>query len=252
MTAVDDLLANIFDGLQPGFMGEFRSEFASWVRDSRRFREFAGGNRSKIRAKLKSARDEGGLLDVRAELQTALLLLGEERFTLEYEAYAAAKQRGPDYTVTFKTHTPFNVEVRRIRAADLGAADHAQRGQHCAGRCPERQARTHGQVDGCAVRQGRADAAKHRQPAVAGSRRGTGRLGYHQCISSAAPAGRTQGDDFFVRRGFTNTGDFLKQYGRLSGIVVRQDSETVVWLNGLARHKPPREVVTAIERLARP
>ena len=46
-------------------------------------------------------------------------------------------------------------------------------------------------------------------------------------------------DDFFVRRGFANTGDFLKQYGRLSGIVVRQSSETVVWLNGLARHKPP-------------
>ena len=123
MTAVDDLLAQIFDGLQPGVYGEFRTEFESWVRDLRRFREFAGSNRSKIRAKLKSARDEGGLLDVRAELQTALLLLGEERFTLEYEVYAAAKQRGPDYTVTFKTHTPFNVEVRRIRAADLGPAD---------------------------------------------------------------------------------------------------------------------------------
>ena len=72
MAAVDDLLANIFDGLQPGLMGVFRPEFATWVRDSRRFREFAGGNRSKIRAKLKSARDEGGLLDVRAELQTAV------------------------------------------------------------------------------------------------------------------------------------------------------------------------------------
>ncbi len=58
-------------------------------------------------------------------------------------------------------------------------------------------------------------------------------------------------DDFFVRRGFVNTGDFVKQYGRLSGIVVHQGGATVVWQNGLARHKPPREVVTAIARLAR-
>ena len=75
-------------------------------------------------------------------------------------------------------------------------------------------------------------------------------------ITGAAAALRQlaerKADDFFVRRGFTNTSDFLKQYGRLSGIVVRQGGKTVVWLNGLARHKPPREVVTAIERLARP
>ena len=57
--------------------------------------------------------DEGGLKDLRAELETAVLLLRDERFTLEYEKYVATKQRGQDFTVTFKTHTPFNVEVRR-------------------------------------------------------------------------------------------------------------------------------------------
>src|SRR6185369_2610002 len=64
-------------------------------------------------------RDENGMNDLRAELETAALLLREERFTLEYEKYAALKQRGPDFTVTFKTHTPFNVEVRRIRSLEL-------------------------------------------------------------------------------------------------------------------------------------
>src|SRR5947207_9376737 len=57
--------------------------------------------------------------DLRAELETAALLLRDERFTLEYEKYAASRQRGPDFTVTFKTHTPFNVEVRRIRSVEL-------------------------------------------------------------------------------------------------------------------------------------
>jgi hypothetical protein len=61
------------------------------VRGSRRFKAFAITYRSKIRAKLKNAREEGGMKDLRAELETAALLLREARFTLEYEKYAASK-----------------------------------------------------------------------------------------------------------------------------------------------------------------
>ncbi|MFN8465812.1 MAG: hypothetical protein U0X20_09690 [Caldilineaceae bacterium] len=254
MTAVDDLLAQIFDqifnGQQPDLYGEFRSEFGSWVRDSRRFREFALSNRAKIRAKLKSARDEGGLLDVRAELQTALLLLGEERFTLEYEAYAAAKQRGPDYTVTFKTHTPFNVEVRRIRAADLGTAE-GRAGENGGVSTPTASSPHTGKLMAVLC-----DKVGQMPPSIVNLLwlAADGRLADADITSAAAALrqlAERKADDFFVRRGFLNTGDFLKQYGRLSGIVVYQRGETVVWQNGLARHKPPREVVTAIERLAR-
>ncbi len=133
MADLDDLLDYIFDGKQPALYPEFEG----WVRGSRRFRAFATSYRGKIRAKLKNVRDEGGMKDLRAELETAALLLREERFTLEYEKYAASKQRGPDFTVTFKTHTPFNVEVRRIRSVELDDGD--------------AEART-GQVDGGAVR----------------------------------------------------------------------------------------------------
>src|SRR3990172_7973510 len=119
MTALDDLLDYIFDGKKPALYPEFEG----WVRGSRRFKAFAASYRGKIRSKLKNVRDEGGMKDLRAELETAALLLGEERFTLEYEKYAASKQRGPDFTVTFKTHTPFNVEVRRIRSLELDDGD---------------------------------------------------------------------------------------------------------------------------------
>ena len=251
MAAIDDLLANIFDGLQPGIMGGFRSEFATWVRDSRRFREFAGGNRSKIRAKLKSAREEGGLLDVRAELQTALLLLGDERFTLEYETYAAAKQRGPDYTVTFKTHTPFNIEVRRIRAADLTAVD-VRTEDPTSSSVPGAPRGHTGKLMAVLC-----DKVGQMPPSMVNLLwlAADGDLADSDIISASAALrqlAERKADDFFVRRGFINTGDFLKQYGRLSGIVVHQDVGTTVWLNGLARHKPPREVVTAIERLVLP
>lgn len=251
MTAVDDLLAQIFDGRQPGLDGEFRIEFAGWVRDSRRFREFAGSNRTKIRAKLKSARDEGGLLDLRAELHTALLLLGEERFTLAYEVYAAAKQRGPDFTVTFKTHTPFNVEVRRMRATDFAAS--AVNAGAAGGSSPPGGLHTHtGKLMAVLC-----DKVGQMPPSIVNLLwlAADGELADADITSAAAALrqlAEREADDFFVRRGFANTGDFLRQYGRLSGIVVRQGSDTVVWLNGLARHKPPREVVTAIERLASP
>lgn len=255
MGAVDDLLAQIFDqifnGQQPGLYGEFRAEFESWVRDSRRFREFADSHRTKIRAKLKSARDEGGLLDVRAELQTALLLLVEERFTLEYEAYAAAKLRGPDFTVTFKTHTPFNVEVRRVRAADLNAAE-ARTGEIGGVGTPGATSSHTGKLMAVLC-----DKVGQMPPSIVNLLwlASDGRLADSD-ITGAASALRQlaerKADDFFVRRGFVNTGDFVKQYGRLSGIVVHQGGATVVWQNGLARHKPPREIVTAIERLPSP
>ena len=119
MTTTDDLLASIFDGLQRTFYAEFEA----WVKGSRRFKVFAADYRVKIRAKLKNVHDDAGAQDLRAELEIAARLLTEKRFTLEYEKYAASKQRAPDFTVTFKTHTPFNVEVRRIRGAELEDGD---------------------------------------------------------------------------------------------------------------------------------
>ncbi len=115
MTTLDELLDYIFDGKKSALYPELES----WLRSSRRFREFATRNRTKIRAKLKNVQNEGVMKDLRAELETVALLLGSERFSVEYEKYAALKQRGPDFTVTFKTHTPFNVEVRRLRRVEL-------------------------------------------------------------------------------------------------------------------------------------
>ena len=77
MSAIDDLLNDIFDGPD----SPLYAEFEGWARESRRFRAFAATYRAKIRAKLKNARHEGGLDDLRVELETAVLLLREERFT---------------------------------------------------------------------------------------------------------------------------------------------------------------------------
>jgi hypothetical protein len=230
MTTLDDLLDDIFDGQQPAFYAEFEG----WVRSSRRFKAFATGYRGKIRSKLRNVRDDGGMQDLRAELETAALLLRDERFTLEYEKYAASKQRGPDFTVTFKTHTPFNVEVRRIRSVELDGADSEARiGKLMAVLC---------------------DKVGQMPPSIVNllwltAEREIPEADLTQAAMALRQLAEHKSDDFFTRRGFESAADFLKHYRQLSGIVVHRPGENVLWLNSLARHKVPPDIVTAIQRL---
>lgn len=209
-------------------------ELEGWVRGSRRFREFADRYRSKIGAKLKNARSEEALWDVRAELETAALLLSEARFTLEYEKYAAGKLRGPDFTVTFKTHTPFNVEVRRVRVVEFDDGGDEARVDKLVGVLCEKVRQMPPSIANLLWLASEADMSA---ADLAGA---TARL--RQLAESKDEA-------FFTRRGFASAASFLKQYRQLSGIVLRQSGETKVWLNPLARHKAPPDVVRAIERL---
>ena len=78
MPTHDTLLDDLFGGRHAAL----RAEFDGWLRGSRRFAAFAETYRGKIRAKLRHAQDADGLRDVRAELEVAALLLGEERLSL--------------------------------------------------------------------------------------------------------------------------------------------------------------------------
>jgi hypothetical protein len=229
MTALDDLLNDIFDDKESALYPEFEG----WVRESRRFKTFAALYRSKIRAKLKNVRDASGLKDVRAELETAVLLLREKRFTLEYETYGASKQRGPDFTVTFKTHTPFNVEVRRIRSVEDDEDAEARIGKLVEVLC---------------------DKVGQMPPSIVNllwltSEREISETDLTRAVNTLRQLAERKAEDFFTHRGFGNAANFLKRFRQLSGIVLRQSDETVLWLNSLARHKTPPEIGTAIQRL---
>ncbi|MGH2537540.1 MAG: hypothetical protein ACRDHL_09120 [Candidatus Promineifilaceae bacterium] len=231
MGATDDLLDDIFAGRRPALY----LEFEGWLRGSRRFRAFAGEHRAKIRAKLKNAPDEAGLQDVRAELETAALLLGDRRFSLEYEKYVASKGRGPDFTVTYKTHTPFNVEVRRLRRAELEGVD----GEATTGKFMALLVDKVGQMPPSIVNllwlTAEGELAEADLTAAA---------------SALRHLAERKEEAYFRRRGFKSAADFLKQYSRLSGIVAPKGSEIQVWQNPLARHKARPEIVTALRRLA--
>src|SRR6059036_917016 len=107
---LDDLIAYLF--------GEDHSPLAAqvglWLVSSPRFRAFAEIYRDKIRKKARGLRDDEGRRDLAFELAVALRLLDERCFAVEYESYGVG-QRAPDFRVTFRTQTRFNVEVRRLR-----------------------------------------------------------------------------------------------------------------------------------------
>jgi hypothetical protein len=111
----------VADVAGPGAPPALSRELTTWVGGSSRMRAFVDANRSKIRRKLREARDADAQRDVRAELLAAARLLGDRRLELAYEA-AGTGRGGPDFAVTFRSVTRFNVEVTRRRGPGDAAA----------------------------------------------------------------------------------------------------------------------------------
>src|SRR6476620_11818016 len=106
----DDLLSYIFGNTRL----PLAVQCAQWLGTSPRFRLFLETYRDKIRKKVRGVPAAEGYRDLQAELATALFLVEERRFSVEYEKFGVGKQRGPDFSVTFKTHLVFHVEVTRL------------------------------------------------------------------------------------------------------------------------------------------
>lgn len=226
MADLDDLL----NGVAVGDHSALYERFASWIQESRRFQAFVRTHQSKIRARLTAARNEDALQALWAELETAAVLLGDRRFTLEYEKYAATKQRGPDFTVTFKTHTPFNVEVRRLRTDKTTDASNSKLVSVICDKV--------GQMPPSIV---------NLLWLVCDNEVGeTELLNAAQTLRQLA---ERKTEDFFRQYGFKNPREFLKHYRRLSAVMLWQTGKPILWLNPLAHHIVPTDIVKVLQHL---
>src|SRR3954454_13093272 len=113
----NDLLPYIFDNTRLALA----VQFAQWLQESPRFRTFAETYRDKIRKKVRGITEAEGYRDLQAELATAYFLVSEPRFLVEYEKYGVGKQRGPDFSITYKPHIRFYVKVTRLRPSQPGS-----------------------------------------------------------------------------------------------------------------------------------
>ncbi|HMA36144.1 MAG TPA: hypothetical protein VKY74_16930 [Chloroflexia bacterium] len=236
---VDDLLAYILDQRA----SVLRGPLGGWLAASPRFAAFVETYRDKIRKKIRGLADPESSRDLQAELATAYLLLQERRFALEYEKYGVGKQRAPDFTVTFRTHSPFNVEVTRLRpAARPPGADAAPvpgdvklLNTLCAkiGQMPP-------SVPNLLVLA--AEGAPY--PAAEITRT-------MQYLKAQAAQ---QDDSFFLRRGGDGARAFLHHYPYLSAILIappdaeRAPAPALLWANPEARHALPAAIKTILQR----
>ena len=234
---IDELLTHIF-GTETHALA---AQFGQWVVSSVRFRAFAEQYRDKIRKKVRGTRDQEGLKDLTFELEIAYLLLSERRFVVEYEKGGVGKQRGPDFCVTFRTHTPFNVEVKRFRASAIGHAEEPPEYNRIASTaCQKIGQLPAGMINILAIS---SDSDRYQAADVAAA------------MAGLRTRAERKDEPFFTRRGFLGASDFLKQYQRLSAVLFHthltasDEPAGVLWPNAIARQRLPNDLRNALQRL---
>lgn len=114
-----DLMDYVFEE-QPHLLSETLLE---WMETSSRFTTFIETYRDKVRKKVRITREPESMLDLRGELEIAYCLLNDRRLTVAYEPYASKQGRSPDFAVTYRENTVFNIEVARLRVEQIEADD---------------------------------------------------------------------------------------------------------------------------------
>jgi hypothetical protein len=208
-----------------------------WMDESKPFRQFVAAYQTKIRKKARSQRDDEGRADLLCELAIANHLLQERRFTIEYEKQGVGKQRGPDFTVTYKTHTQFHVEVKRLRTATPAEQAEPQKLPNAI--CAKLGQMLPGALNILALG---ADDERYDEDAIA------------RAVRLLKQHAEQKDDGFFVRRGFAHARDFLHGYLRLGAVVVSHGlgaraAPAALWINKEARHPLPNDLATMIRRL---
>ncbi len=209
------------------------AEVGRWLVASPRFRAFAETYRDKIRKKARGARDDEGKRDLAFELGIAVHLLEERRFALEYESYGVG-QRAPDFRVTSRSRTRFNVEVRRLRPQAT----------------PDRPADLGRIIRAVCDKLGQMPPAMINVLVL-------GADGPSSAVDVLAPAmlrlqevATHKDEALFQQRGFTGTRDFLRHYQRMSGalwLAGEAGAPTAsLWRNPQARHPLPADLGRAL------
>jgi hypothetical protein len=243
----DELLTYLFDG-QSHLLAQ---PMATWLASSRRYAAFVTTFQDKIRKKLRVTQDQGNLLDLQLELETAYLLLQERPFSLVYEPQLGGKLRGPDFAVTYTTSLTFMAEVTRLRADPKRAQAEAQEQTQATAAVPTNPLVDERLADSICSKLGQL-LPQHSNvllvgvealPLTPNDLRAT-MLHIQQ---------RAERDDssFLKRYRFRDRADFFHHHQRLSEILVRwphkqTDEPLGVWVNPQAKHPLPAKVRTAL------
>lgn len=218
-----------------------------WMSELPRFADFVETHRDKIRKKIRGSHSSDGFQDLRAELETAYMLLREKRFTLAYEPYGKGTGRGPDFAVTFRTRITFNVEVTRMR---LSMQENDE------GEPPpfDSQAEGRRMTDIVGSKLSQMLPSMMNLLVIIADHQIMCELEVGKVMNQLKQRAEQKEPQLFQRHSFRDTSDFFKYYQRLSGVLLRStgNHETgkcpLLWLNNQAKHPLPAPICTILQR----
>jgi hypothetical protein len=237
MRAADrELLLDLFGGLGHPLATHCAVELAG----SPRFGTFLERYRGKIGRKARSLEKPESWPDLWLELWTAARLLADRRFEVVYESFGAQKVRGPDLTLTFRTHTLCHVEIKHVRT-ELSFAKWAEIVCTKLGQLPT------GATSVLLVGTG---------PEIAES------CSAETALRELARRAQQGESEIFARYGLPEARDYSRQITRLGGVLhianwdLTAPARQSLWLNLAARHRLPpdlaRAVLASLSASARP
>ncbi|HYO50693.1 MAG TPA: hypothetical protein VEW94_12655 [Chloroflexia bacterium] len=219
-------------------------QFARWIEASPRFRAFAETYRDKIRKKVRGITEAEGYRDLQAELAMAYFLALQPRFLVEYEKYGTGKQRGPDFSVTYRTHIRFDVEVTRLRGSQAGSSLEPGKLAHAV--CAKLVQLPPSMINILVLA---ADDAPHTGDDPSTDAGEALASGLRRALTLLQERVERKDDEFFTRRGFRGTRDFIRHYSRLSAIrLTAPDAPACLWLHPQARHPLPPDLANLLRR----
>lgn len=232
LVSTDELLSELF-GLEP-HDDVAVTAVAGWLATSRRFASFVEEQLPKVRKKLRMAGDAQGTLEVLFELEVAFRVLSVKAHGLAYEPFAAAKERGPDFAVTFNGRPWFLLEV--TRSNDVTSA-------------PQRLARS---IIG-KLGQLRSEGPNVVLVGVEGAAPAQEELS--AVMVAAVRAAEAADQAYFARLGLRDRKQFFQRYDRLAAVMLRDKvagggtgGGLVSWFNPRARRRVESRGLAALLR----
>ena len=218
-----------------------------WMSEAPRFADFVETHRDKIRKKIRGIHSSDGFQDLRAELETAYLLLREKRFSLAYEPYGKETGRGPDFAVTFRTRLTFNVEVTRMRISIRKNGEGEQPRFD-----PQYEGRRMAEIIGSKLSQ--MLPSMMNLLVIMADHQTLCELDVGKVMNQLKQRAEQKEPQLFQRHSFRGASDFFKYYQRLSGVLLRSTGHheagicPILWLNNQTKYPLPAPICTILRR----
>ena len=232
--------AELFAFLFPPPTAEAEEVLTRWILQSRRFQSFMVEYRVKVRKKLRLAQTPESLQSLLLELDIARHLVNDPRCRVEYEKYGQNKERNPDLTITFRTHTCFNLEATCVQMAHGGAEGRTEKLIRVV--C-EKLGQSVPQMLNCLV------------VATEGGSMTEDEVNVAMKLLKRRVEQREA--ELLSRVEWNDPSDFYKQFQWLNGIVLCSFSEqgdspkTVVWVNSQSRYPLPPDIHVLLQQYRR-